>query len=486
MAELWEGDGAMSEQGLPAEQPAGTDGATGLVGVVPADERWRRYGTRPNWIRKHVFGVREEPPVSYVGTIVPPCADRPATGVCCSGGGIRSASFNLGVLQALQEARRLQQVHYLAAVSGGSYIAAAFAMVSKTKGEDGDDSDPRLLSPSRPAFYPGSPEEQYLRNRVSYMAPTGADKALLIWRVILGLVVNLLLIAAAVTVVAALLSLYYRHADPGLIRPPRKGEHGASPSGAVWGIGLAIAALGIVLGATAIVLRPSQTGGVLHQLERWAPRLFALGLGVFALELIVPVLIDVMRKDHGTAPVQHTETVGAGITASVAAILGTILTQIRAQVSAPVKAVEDAGKTIKKLPERLRLTAVYLATGIVGPLLVLALLVASTMVQVENTGVATRVALPLGALVFLAVVFRFGDLNSWSLHPFYRQRLCTAFALRRIADRDDPPGPQPNDPDDVPRPRGHAEPRALAERVPLHKTRVVPEVPPFPSTDWPS
>ena len=56
--------------------------------------------------------------------------DENAVGVCCSGGGIRSAAFNLGALQALQEQSILGNAKYLAAVSGGSYIAAGFSMVA--------------------------------------------------------------------------------------------------------------------------------------------------------------------------------------------------------------------------------------------------------------------------------------------------------------------------------------------------------------------
>ena len=46
-------------------------------------------------------GVRDEPAPSHLGTVEPP--DEGAVGVCCSGGGIRSAAFNLGALQALQD-----------------------------------------------------------------------------------------------------------------------------------------------------------------------------------------------------------------------------------------------------------------------------------------------------------------------------------------------------------------------------------------------
>lgn len=43
-------------------------------------------------------------------------------GLCLSGGGIRSATFGLGVLQALAEHRCLSHVHFLSTVSGGGYI----------------------------------------------------------------------------------------------------------------------------------------------------------------------------------------------------------------------------------------------------------------------------------------------------------------------------------------------------------------------------
>lgn len=44
------------------------------------------------------------------------------TGLCFSGGGVRSATFCLGVLQALAELGKLAKVDYLSTVSGGGYI----------------------------------------------------------------------------------------------------------------------------------------------------------------------------------------------------------------------------------------------------------------------------------------------------------------------------------------------------------------------------
>jgi hypothetical protein len=44
--------------------------------------------------------------------------------LCLSGGGIRSATFSLGVLQGLAQRKLLSQFHYLSTVSGGGYIGS--------------------------------------------------------------------------------------------------------------------------------------------------------------------------------------------------------------------------------------------------------------------------------------------------------------------------------------------------------------------------
>jgi hypothetical protein len=51
-------------------------------------------------------------------------ADAPLVGLALSGGGIRSAAFNLGVLQSLERSGLLARVDYLSSVSGGGYIAS--------------------------------------------------------------------------------------------------------------------------------------------------------------------------------------------------------------------------------------------------------------------------------------------------------------------------------------------------------------------------
>ena len=53
--------------------------------------------------------------------------DRNLFGLAFSGGGIRSATFNLGVLQALSQIGLLKHVDYLSTVSGGGYIGTWLA-----------------------------------------------------------------------------------------------------------------------------------------------------------------------------------------------------------------------------------------------------------------------------------------------------------------------------------------------------------------------
>jgi len=59
-------------------------------------------------------------------------ASAPRVGLALSGGGIRSATFNLGVLQALARAQLLRRLDFLSTVSGGGYVGSFFgAWVSR-------------------------------------------------------------------------------------------------------------------------------------------------------------------------------------------------------------------------------------------------------------------------------------------------------------------------------------------------------------------
>ena len=71
------------------------------------------------------------------------------TGMCFSGGGIRSATFNLGILQGLAVKGWLYQVDYLSSVSGGGYIhswLAAWLKRKSTSRKERNLSEPKLAA----------------------------------------------------------------------------------------------------------------------------------------------------------------------------------------------------------------------------------------------------------------------------------------------------------------------------------------------------
>lgn len=62
--------------------------------------------------------------------------DNHLVGLACSGGGIRSASFCLGVIQFLIKQKLLAKVDYLSTVSGGGYIGSCISTLAKDNAEN--------------------------------------------------------------------------------------------------------------------------------------------------------------------------------------------------------------------------------------------------------------------------------------------------------------------------------------------------------------
>lgn len=93
-------------------------------------------------------------------------------GLALSGGGIRSAVFSLGVMQALDRRGVFRFFDYLSTVSGGGYIGASLSSLMAREREKGG---ARAAFPFR-APPPGEPEPEplsHLRNNSNYLAPRG-------------------------------------------------------------------------------------------------------------------------------------------------------------------------------------------------------------------------------------------------------------------------------------------------------------------------
>jgi hypothetical protein len=100
-------------------------------------------------------------------------AARGRLGVALSGGGIRSGTFNLGILQGLAAKGLLPHVDYLSTVSGGGYIGTWLHGVIKRQGQGNPAKVKDLLA--RPDAFPhataGDPIV-FLRKYSSYLAPS--------------------------------------------------------------------------------------------------------------------------------------------------------------------------------------------------------------------------------------------------------------------------------------------------------------------------
>jgi hypothetical protein len=436
-----------------------------------------------------MLGRRRPPLPSYTGLVEQ--AEKGKIGIACSGGGIRSAAFTLGALQVLQQNGKLQEASYLAGVSGGSYIAAAFSMVRKTwsraaadeaarKAESEgtpaayppeglDDSDPDAVDPKHPPFFPGSPEEQYLRNRSSYMAPGAFGLMQFGYRIVLGMLVNLTFVGLAVVSLAIPLSLFYGWAYPPLYQhvnsahrchPLVPGPHAGRALCrfvplhvplAAWLVPVVIVAVAILVGVASIVdyrLRGAFQDG----LQIWTLRALLLGLGAGFFLIALPQLLGLWRElgaatslpGKGTTgarnPTNAAVAVGAGGTATLA---GAILLELRGQWSKAKVLVGEVGKvreSFMRLGQKTRMAVAYGIAAVVGPALTLLLAVEAMAILLDQHQRDLQFWAINAAIVlaFVAAAY-FADITSWSLHPFYRRRLCSAFALKRLARRGAPP-----------------------------------------------
>jgi hypothetical protein len=91
--------------------------------------------------------------------------------VCFSGGGIRSATFGLGIVQGLARIRLLGRFDYLSTVSGGGYLGGWLSAWIYRKGFHGVEqrlqNPPKRKSPLQPEPEP----VQHLRTYSNYMSP---------------------------------------------------------------------------------------------------------------------------------------------------------------------------------------------------------------------------------------------------------------------------------------------------------------------------
>jgi hypothetical protein len=337
-------------------------------------------------------------------------------GIALSGGGIRSAAFNLGALQALQGGNVLDRAEYLAAVSGGNYVASALT-ISGAYSQPADDN-------GVPLWGRGSAEERYLREHTDYLAPGGIGRIWLGLSVIYGFVLNYLPFLLSGYVLGRLLG-WPLHALGLTLTDLLPG--GAMPRPVRV---LVLVAAGAALAALLVVALRRFTDGNRRPSDRAGTRAEAaaaslvLVVGLVVLVLALPVLAWLYRTVSG---VLLTGVLGQGDWAASTAVWRLVVATTWL-VGLLCVAVAAIALSQRFRARRLMLVLSSIAGG--GLLLVpmLSSLDYATWYGLRSAGALTGPALALLVLLFMSI--RVHN-RRYSMHLFYRERLNSAFALRR-------------------------------------------------------
>ena len=187
---------------------------------------------------------------------------QPTTAVCFSGGGIRSGTFALGVLQGLAHIGVLGKFDYLSTVSGGGYTGGWFTAWLHRKGAAQRNQILRALDPAQSTAETGCidpPPVDYVRRMCRYLAPTGGRTSADFWTLLATLVRNLtlnwLVILPLVSAALLLPRLFYTITRA--FDAPLGSHHGfqclaTSPASSVF-LTIALGGFGIAIGYVAAV-----------------------------------------------------------------------------------------------------------------------------------------------------------------------------------------------------------------------------------------
>jgi hypothetical protein len=113
--------------------------------------------------------------------------------LCISGGGIRSATFGLGVLQGLARCGLLDKFHYLSTVSGGGYIGSWLSTWIKNHPQGIAGVAEELKRPPNSTLNPEPRPIRHLREFSNYLAPRTGLTSVDFWTLITTFVRNMFL-----------------------------------------------------------------------------------------------------------------------------------------------------------------------------------------------------------------------------------------------------------------------------------------------------
>lgn len=404
-----------------------------------------RSGLRPPNGKRSVEEVRPSQLARWDNTRrVPPGRNPAALGFCVSGGGIRSASVTLGALQALR--KELLKARYLVSVSGGGYTVGALQLALRElkNGKDGEES----IAKPEDVFEPGSAEEDHLRRHSRYIADGTKEWLIAAGVVLRGVLVSLTLIAATVIVVGLALSWAYR-AVPLTDLSPVTGRAFVVSSevhlGALEFRSPALVSILLLVAAAAVVwLLWLMLHALTGDSHSWALNtgsvLVLVALLLTSVVVVIPAVVWTSAWVVGENPViNNTQDAvrggaAAGLLAYIGALVG-LLWRHRKRVGSAATRLrnllrprgQDQSQLMQAVPTSA--TQIVIVWAVLLVLIAVALqLFAWTITKGNGWPWQLQVGIPLG-LAIIALVL---DQTWIGLHPFYRQRIASAFAVRRV------------------------------------------------------
>jgi hypothetical protein len=400
----------------------------------------RRRGAHQRELLQDKPALTPEPPRAFPI----PCD---ASGLALSGGGIRSASFCLGVLQGLSKHRLIDKLDYLSTVSGGGYIGSCLlgALQASGKFPFGEGDEVR-----------DSPAVGHLRNYSNYLLPRGrsvvrnfSEAGAVILR---GLTAN----AALILVVALFFALTTKFAFPSredllngsfLLRLAEPGIVAMDvdwpvrlPAAAYWPFALTIALLVAFLLWLLVwaVQRsmPISRGGDVSGIWLYVARWLLVAICINAFLDLQPVLIESLARFHDSQDEwfdRLARIVGkAGV---IFSMLGGVIAFVEPRLANFLKNSQSSSAFSTVALRFVTLATIYLAALALPILLLMLYLYLSAWLIVGDAVPGPFTALSTGAVrniylaafIFLLLITAFLSPNANSLHRFYRDRLSKAF-----------------------------------------------------------
>lgn len=395
----------------------------------------------------------------------PPGRHPAELGFCVSGGGIRSASVTLGALQALRP--ELLKARYLVSVSGGGYTAGAFQLAltdARLRAADGSPSVRPGLADPADVFAPGSPEEDHIRRHAKYLADSPKEKVYAAGAVLRGMAVSFGMLALVFAVAGEFLHQFYSNVPLAELHPLAADAEGFDSSlGLYPNAWQPVLVLFGLAGLVSVGYAFARAGSVKSRpawLRSMVNTLTGLALAVAVFSVVLPAVIWFFSSlAHKADKGGYWDDSGAGVAllgaiTAAATAAGTWFTAVHKTVKRLKPDGEQAGPFARGGPSLVTQVGTSWVKAVVCWLVLLLVaffglaLMSWAAVYAGSWHPVGQWGVPIALIVLTLVI----DQTTFSLHPFYRQRLAGAFAVRRAVLKDGSVGALPYDYNNEPTP----------------------------------